>query len=96
MSTDTWEKLSDLRAFRGYKRVENYVKAVYNPGVHMRTDPDVSREDLEAYQIEVERKREQVEGFKTVERIIASRETEANEDVEYQHRKQCPPLSSAM
>ena len=53
----------------------------------MRTDPSVSREDLEAYQIDVERKREQVEGFKTVERIISSREVEANEDVGYQHRE---------
>ena len=62
----------------------------------MRSDPAVSREDFEAYQIDVERKREQVEGFKTVERIISSREVEANEDVEYQHRKYfracCPSL----
>lgn len=77
--------MSSLKAFKGYKRVENYIRQVYNHYELLKNDPFTSREDLEAYQIDRERRREQLEGFKTVERIIASRDAEANADIDHDH-----------
>ena len=92
---DTWETLADLKAFKGWKRVENYVRTVYAPGVQIKTSPYTSREDLEAYEIDRERRREQLEGFKTVERIIASREADATEDAGYKQRELARRTSAA-
>lgn len=83
---DTWEDLSTLKNFRGYKRVENYIKTVYTQEQrYVKDRKHFSSEDIEAFEIDRERKREQIEGFKTVERIIASRNAAANIDVQYDH-----------
>lgn len=88
LTPDTWEDLNTLRNFKGYKRVENYIKTVYTQEQRYVKDRQLfSSEDIEAFEIERERKREQIEGFKTVERIIASRNAEANLDVQYDHCK---------
>lgn len=88
LRTDTWEDLNTLRNFRGYKRVENYIKTVYTQEQrYVKDRQHFSGEDIEAFEIDRERKREQIEGFKTVERIIASRNASANIDVQYDHRE---------
>lgn len=88
LSLDTWESLPHLKQFKGYKRVENYIKSTYRMEQRYSQDRAAfSREDIEAFEIDRERRREQVEGFKTVERIIASRNAEANIDVQYDHRE---------
>jgi chromodomain-helicase-DNA-binding protein 1 len=86
-STDTWELLSNLKNFRGYKRVENYIKSTYIAAERIKNDRTMSREDVEAFEIDRERRREQLEGFKTVERIISQRDAQANLDIPYDHRK---------
>lgn len=53
----------------------------------------MSQEDVEAYEIDRERRREQLEGFKTVERIISQRDAQANLDIPYDHRKECLAFS---
>lgn len=74
-----------MKQFRGNKRAENYVRSIYAAAERIKTDPSVSREDVEAFDIDCERKRDQLEGFKTVERIVAQRDAEANVDVQYDH-----------
>ncbi|TNY18474.1 P-loop containing nucleoside triphosphate hydrolase protein [Rhodotorula diobovata] len=82
---DTWETYQHLRGFKGFKRVENYIKNVYWAQVNLMKDPSLSREDLEAVHLERERQAEQLEHYKVVERIIAQREAPANQDVDHDH-----------
>ena len=77
-----------MKRFRGYKRAENYVRSIYAAAERIKADPTVSREDVEAFEIDRERKREQLDGFKTVERIVSQRNADANVDVQYDHRRQ--------
>ena len=60
------------------KRVDNYIKSVWAVERATLGRPDISREDLEAFQIEKERRQEWLEGCKIVERVIDSRENAAS------------------
>lgn len=51
----------------------------------IRTDPRYTAEDLEAFMIERNRTREQVEGYKVVERVIAQRDAAPTLDVAHDH-----------
>ncbi|KAI5476979.1 ATP-dependent DNA helicase Hrp3 [Pseudohyphozyma bogoriensis] len=82
---DTWETYEYLKKFKGFKRVENYIKGVWQVQQRIIKDPATSREDLEALEIEKERQSEQLEGYKQVERIIAQRDAPANQDVDHDH-----------
>lgn len=84
---DTWETFEYLRRFKGFKRVENYIKAVFNVQQSILSNPNTSREDLEALQIEKERQADQLEGYKQVERIVSQRNAPANADIDHDHRK---------
>ena len=59
-------------------------------------DPNTSREDLEALQIEKERQSDQLEGFKQVERIVSQRDADANADIDHDHRKLLTFLSTLL
>jgi chromodomain-helicase-DNA-binding protein 1 len=65
--------------------VENYIKEKWAPLVRMLSDPQTSREDLEALEIERERQRDLLEGYKTVERIVDQRDAPANANVDHDH-----------
>lgn len=82
---DTHETYDFLRRYRGFKRVDNYIKSVLLREKALLSDPNASREDVEALQIEKERQIELIESFKTVERIIAQRDNHANKDIPYPH-----------
>ncbi|GAA5820670.1 hypothetical protein JCM3770_004959 [Rhodotorula araucariae] len=82
---DTWETYQHLRQFKGFKRVDNYIKNVYLAQVNLLKDPSLSREDLEAIHLDRERQAEQLENYKIVERIVAQREAPANRDVDHDH-----------
>ncbi|GAA6063751.1 hypothetical protein JCM10212_005709 [Sporobolomyces blumeae] len=82
---DTWEAYEYLKRFKGFKRVENYIKKVFWPQQYALNDPSMSREDLEGIHLEKERQAEQLEAYKQVERIISEREAEANKDVDHDH-----------
>ncbi|GAA6034484.1 hypothetical protein JCM8097_005352 [Rhodosporidiobolus ruineniae] len=82
---DTWETYEHLKVFKGFKRLENYIKGVFWPQHNMLTNPDVNREDLEAMHLEKERLADALEGYKQVERIIAQRQAAANDQVDHEH-----------
>lgn len=77
---NTDELYSYLKAegYRGLKRVDNYIKTVValeQRMLHPKPDePKPSREDLEAYGIERERRKDELEAYKTVERVVARAE----------------------
>ncbi len=78
---NTDEVYEFLKRFKGLKRVDNYVKA-YKIYLDRLAAPDLSREDYETLLLDKEREKEELETFKTIERIISQRETESQQ-VEY-------------
>ncbi|KAJ6500142.1 SNF2 family N-terminal domain-containing protein [Mycena vitilis] len=78
---NTDETYDFLKSFKGLKRVDNYIKA-YKQWQARVTAPGISPEDVEALQIDKEREKEELETFKTVERIVAHKEG-ANGEPEY-------------
>ncbi|SAM81827.1 probable CHD1-transcriptional regulator [Ustilago bromivora] len=82
---DTHETYDFLKPYPGFKRVDNYIKSVFYPEKALLSDPNASREDIEALQIEKERQAELIQSFKTVERVISQRDNHANKEVPYPH-----------
>lgn len=82
---DTHEMYDFLRPYKGFKRVENYIKTILLPQQAMAKDSTISKEDIEAVEIEKERIRDAVESFKTVERVIAQMDHPPTKDVPHQH-----------
>ncbi|KAJ7188010.1 SNF2 family N-terminal domain-containing protein [Mycena filopes] len=78
---NTDETYDFLKRFKGLKRVDNYIKA-YKQWQARVTAPGISPEDVEALRIDKEREKEELETFKTVERIVAHREG-AEGEMEY-------------
>ncbi|WFD36563.1 DNA helicase [Malassezia cuniculi] len=82
---DTHELYDFLKRFPGFKRVTNYIKSVWQPLHDISTNPHATREDLEALQIQIERQRELMESYRTVERVIAQRDSGPTKEVPYNH-----------
>lgn len=78
---NTDETYEFLKRFKGLKRVDNYIKG-YKLWQARLQAPGLSREDQEALLLEKEREKEDLETFRTVERIITHREG-AEGEVEY-------------
>lgn len=84
---NTWETYDYLKRFKGFKRVDNYIKGPWTLRQKVINDPSTSREDFEAIEIDKERLAEQLEGYKQVERIVAERNAPANADIDHEHRR---------
>ncbi|KAH3681285.1 hypothetical protein WICPIJ_007746 [Wickerhamomyces pijperi] len=69
---NTWEQYSDLIGAKGIKKVDNYIKQFIMLDYEIRNDAMTTREDLEAMDIERERRLDELEEFKKVERVIDS------------------------
>ena len=82
---DTHELYEFLKRFPGFKRVTNYIKGIWQPLHDIATNPDATREDLEALQIQRERQRELMASYRTVERVIAQRDSGPTKEVPYAH-----------
>lgn len=67
----TWEPYNNISMIRGSKKVDNHIKQVILLDREIREDPTTTREDIEAMDIEKERKRENYEEYKQVDRIVA-------------------------
>lgn len=70
---NTWENYSFLTGYKGAKRLENYIKQYVILDNEIRRDLSTTPEDIEAMDIEKERRREALEEYKSVDRIVASR-----------------------
>ncbi|KAI6000546.1 SNF2 family N-terminal domain-containing protein [Pisolithus albus] len=71
---NTDETYEFLKRFKGLKRVDNYIKA-YKAYQARLSSPGLSTEDREALLLDKEREKEELETYKTVERIVAHRES---------------------
>lgn len=67
---NTWETYQELVQYKGAKKLDNYIKQFVILDHEIRNDPTTTREDIEAMDIDRERRRDEYEEFKTVERIV--------------------------
>lgn len=67
---NTWEPYQELAQYKGIKRVDNYIKQYVLLDEEIRNDPATTREDIEAMDIERERRLDELQEYKTVERIV--------------------------
>lgn len=72
---NTDETYEFLKRYKGMKRVDNYIKSVWQAEQNLLAK-GLSIEEQEAFQIEKERKNEWLEGCKIIERVVANRESE--------------------
>lgn len=84
---NTWQEFSWLRDFKGFKRVENYIKQFIVQDRVIRKDPDTTQEDIEQMEIEKSRRLDLLQDYKTIERVISQRDAPANEDIPYPHQE---------
>ncbi|CCG22687.1 Chd1 protein [Candida orthopsilosis Co 90-125] len=73
---NTWETYNDLKEFKGFRKVDNYIKQFIIYDNEVRNDPLTTKEDIEAMDIEKERRRDEQEEYVHVERIVDSQRTE--------------------
>ncbi|KAG2185805.1 hypothetical protein INT43_002242 [Umbelopsis isabellina] len=71
---DTWERFSQLNEFKGFRKVENYIKSNVYEVTRFRRHPDTTKEEIEQHDINIERHRAELEEWKTVERVIGMRD----------------------
>lgn len=69
---NSWETYQDLKEYKGFRRVDNYIKQFILLDQEIRNDPYTTKEDIEAMDIERERKRDEQEELTHVERIVDS------------------------
>lgn len=73
---NTWESWTRLKDTKGFRRVDNYIKQFIIADQEIRADPMTTTEDIEAMDIERERKRDELEEFTQVDRIVDSERIE--------------------
>ncbi|KIJ18949.1 hypothetical protein PAXINDRAFT_166865 [Paxillus involutus ATCC 200175] len=71
---NTDETYEFLKRFKGLKRVDNYIKA-YKLYQARLNAPGLSTEDAEALLLDKEREKEELETYKTVERVVSHRDS---------------------
>lgn len=78
---NTHELYDFLRPYKGFKKVDNYIKQVWTPQQAFLKDKNVTKEDLEAMEIEKERVQETLNSYQTVERIIGQKNHEPTKEI---------------
>ncbi|KAI5966258.1 hrp3 [Candida pseudojiufengensis] len=76
---NTWETFSDLKDYKGFRKLDNYIKQFIIYDNEVRNDPLTTKEDLEAMDIERERRRDEQEDYMQVERIVDSQRVEKDD-----------------
>ncbi|EPX70615.1 ATP-dependent DNA helicase Hrp1 [Schizosaccharomyces octosporus yFS286] len=87
---NTWEDYESATFVRGYKKVDNYIKQNIIYDREIREDPSTTYEDLEALDIDRERKNMVYEEYKIVERIVASEPNEEGKTEYFVKWRQLP------
>jgi chromodomain-helicase-DNA-binding protein 1 len=67
----TWEIADSLAGYKGWRKLENYVRKVVEQEYYARTDPNTTLEEIEALNLDRERDRDALAEFVIVERVIA-------------------------
>ncbi|KAJ3112268.1 hypothetical protein HDU96_004748 [Phlyctochytrium bullatum] len=78
---NTWNTAESLVNVKGYRKLERFVKRL-EEDQREREDPLITKEEIEQKDIQIEMMRAELEEYKVVERVIASREVEPSKNNE--------------
>ncbi|OAD75637.1 Homeodomain-like DNA binding domain-containing transcription factor, partial [Phycomyces blakesleeanus NRRL 1555(-)] len=70
---DTWDSYDYLRNFKGAKKLLNYIKSSIRDEIRFRNHPETTKEEIEQHDINLERQRDELKDWRTVERVIGMR-----------------------
>ena len=73
---NTWEPWTVLKDTKGFRKVDNYIKQFIVMDSEIRNDSLTTKEDIEAMDIEIERKRDEQDEYTQPERIVDSKRVE--------------------
>lgn len=76
---NSWQPYLELKEYKGFRKVDNYIKQFILLDQEIRNDAYTTKEDIEAMDIERERKRDEHEEFTHVERIVDSDRAELDD-----------------
>lgn len=76
---NSWETYASLKDVKGFRRIDNYIKLFILLDQEIRNDPLITKEDIEAMDIDRERRRDEQEEFTHVERIVDSDRVELDD-----------------
>lgn len=82
---NTWETWTTLKEFKGFRKVDNYIKQFIIMDLEIRNDPLTTKEDIEAMDIDLERRRDEQEEYTQVERIVDSERVEKDGESQLQY-----------
>jgi chromodomain-helicase-DNA-binding protein 1 len=69
----TWETWGSLAGRKGFRKLENYLRRV-KADFARRRDPSTTEEDIEQMEIDLERRRSELEDYRVVERVVAHKD----------------------
>ncbi|KAJ3312803.1 hypothetical protein HDU76_002791 [Blyttiomyces sp. JEL0837] len=76
---NTWQHIKDLTSAKGYRKVERFLKRL-DEDIAEREDSYTTKEEIEQKDIALEMMRADLEEYKKVERVIASRDAPPTDD----------------
>ncbi|EGV60291.1 hypothetical protein CANTEDRAFT_127398 [Yamadazyma tenuis ATCC 10573] len=70
---NTWHSYADLKTYKGFRKVDNYIKQYVIMVEEFKNDPFTTKEDIESMYIEQERRLDELEEYRHVDRIVDSK-----------------------
>ncbi|KAG0185249.1 hypothetical protein DFQ28_009648 [Apophysomyces sp. BC1034] len=78
---DTWDTYDSLTGFKGFRKLENYIRSNIYDDMMFRNHPETTQEEIEQQDINTERRRDEIKDWRTVDRVLAMRGSQP--DCEY-------------
>ncbi|KAJ3321474.1 hypothetical protein HDV06_004143 [Boothiomyces sp. JEL0866] len=72
---DSWHLKNELKPYKGYKKLENYIRKLKNEDL-IRSDPHTTEFELATLDDQIEIERSHLEDYRIIERVVATREVE--------------------
>lgn len=66
----SWETAENLAEYKGIRKLDNYMRKVVEQDYYTRMNPNTTREDMEAMDLDRERERDAIAEYVIVERVI--------------------------
>ncbi|KAJ3012364.1 UNVERIFIED_CONTAM: hypothetical protein HDU68_001243 [Siphonaria sp. JEL0065] len=79
---NTWHLASDLASVKGYRKLERYIRKM-EEGIYERSNPYMTKEEIEGLDLKVEMHRQNLIEYTKVERVVASRPSATSSGDEY-------------
>ncbi|KAI8993671.1 SNF2 family N-terminal domain-containing protein [Pilobolus umbonatus] len=70
---DTWDTFDYLHSYRGFRKVENYIRNHIVDEQRFRNNAETTKEEIEQQDINIARRRDEINDWRTVDRITAVR-----------------------